>query len=362
MRKLDQYVLKEMIGPFVFGVAAFAIMLVSVELLYHALKLIVRQGYPPGGVAQAFLYKIPMTIALTLPMATMYSTLMAIGRLSGDGELVAVRAGGISFLRIAMPVLLTGLLITAICFAFNEAIVPHANAASSRLLAEMTTQAAADQDYLLFQMPKKGRPERLVYAAHFDPETNRLRGVWIGEFHGGKFWESFEALTAVWQGKTIKLQDVVHTRYTTQGPMKEEARHVEYEVGIAPWQVKELRKEPEDMTLAEMRAQIRRHQQLPVQQSKELLILREYYHIRLAAPWCVLGFALIGVVLGRRPQRTSTGVGLGISLVILLVYYILFNIFRVIGEQGTLPPIVAAWLPNFILFVAGGGLLLDASR
>ena len=112
MRKLDNYVLREMIAPFAFGVAAFVTMLVSVDLLYDALKLIIRQGYPPGIVARAFLYRLPQTIALTLPMATMFSTLMAIGRLSGDGEVVALRAGGISLLRVAAPVLCAGLVVS----------------------------------------------------------------------------------------------------------------------------------------------------------------------------------------------------------------------------------------------------------
>ena len=362
MRKLDRYVLREMAGPFVLGVGAFVIVLVSVDLLYDALKLIIRQGYPPDIVIRAFAYRLPQTIALTLPMATMFATLMAIGRLSGDGEVVAMRAGGLSFLRVATPILFAGLVVTGVAFAFNEAIVPHANAASRRLLAEMATQVAADQDYLLFQIPEKGRPERIVYAAHFNPHNNTLKDVWIAEFHGQKFWQSFEAREAVWQGQTIKLHHVVHTQQTGQGELRQEVEQFEYEVGRAPWQVKRLHKEPEDMTLTELRAQIRRYEQLPVQQRRELVVLREHYQIRLATPWCALGFALIGVALGQRPQRTSTGVWLGISLVIILAYYIIFNILRVIGEQGTVPVIVAAWMPNFILFAIGGGLLLDASR
>lgn len=364
MHKLDRYVLREMIGPFVFGVGAFVIVLVSVDLLYDALKLIVREGYSAGAVAQAFLYRIPQTVALTLPMATMFSTLMAIGRLSGDGELVAMRAGGVGFMRIAAPILFVGLVVSGVAFAFNEAIVPQANAASRRLLAEMTTQVAAEQGYLRFWMPEKGRLERVVTAEHFDPATNTMKDVSIVEYHAGKFWQSFVAEKAVWQGEIIKLQDVEHTQQTSQGPMTEKVARLEYEVGKAPWQIKQLRKKPEDMTLVELRERIYLHQQLlaPAQQRKDLIILREHYQIRLAAPWCALGFALVGVALGRRPQRTSTGVGLGVSLVIILAYYIIFNVSRIIGEQGTLPPALAAWLPNFILFATGGGLLIDASR
>ncbi len=364
MCKLDRYILRQMIGPFVFGVGAFVIVLVSIDLLYDALKLIVREGLPAGAVAQAFLYRIPQTVALTLPMATMFSALMTISWLSSGGELVAMRVGGVAFGRIAAPVLFIGLLVSGLAFAFNEAIVPQANAASHRLLEEMKGQVLGAQDYVLFQVPQKGRPERIVYARHFDPISKILKDVWIAEFRGETFWETYEAQQAVWQGQTIVMQNVTHVRQTTQGRTEIELRKTERNVRKAPWEMKQIHKEPEDMTLVELREQIHLYQQLraPAPQRKALTVLREHYQIRLATPWCALGFALIGVALGPRSQRTSTGIGLGVSLVIILAYYIVFNICRVIGEQGTFPPVVAAWLPNLVLFAAGGGLLIDASR
>ena len=364
MRKLDRYVIREMIGPFLFGIGAFVIVLVSIDLLYDALKLIVRQGYPADAVAKAFLYQIPQTIALTLPMATMFSSLMAIGRLSGDGEITAMRAGGVGFVRIVAIVIIAGLVVTGVAFAFNEGIVPHANAASRRLLQEMSGQVVADQDYLYFQIPAQGRPQRIVYAKHFDADSKQLENVWIAEFHGETFQEMWEAEKAVWQQQTITLNQGTHTTQTAMGPREEKFTQAHCNVGLAPWEAAQIRKEPEDMTLPQLRERIASYQQIaaPARPHTQLTILYEHYHIRLAAPWCALGFALIGVSLGQRPQRTSTGVGLGVSLTIILAYYIIFNILRVIGEQGTLSPVIAAWLPNAILFIVGGGLLIEAAR
>jgi len=89
LRKLDKYILKEMIGPFVFGVGAFIIVLVSIDLLYDALRLIVREGYPAGLVARAFAYRMPQTITLTLPMATMFGA-----RIDGHRPAEQRRGGG----------------------------------------------------------------------------------------------------------------------------------------------------------------------------------------------------------------------------------------------------------------------------
>ncbi len=363
MRKLDKYILKEMIGPFLFGVGAFIIVLVSVDLLYDALRLIVREGYPARLVAEAFLYRMPQTITLTLPMATMFGALMAIGRLSSDGEVEAMRAGGISFLRLATPVLVGGLLVSVLALVLNEVVVPSANNASNQLLAELAEGAVARQDYLFLSLPEKQPPRILLKAEHFNVESGQLRDVWIAQFRDGEFREYFTAEEAVWRGTKIRMYHTVHVTYLADGGRRtEQGMTVVIEVGQAPWQVKDLMKKPEDMTLAELSRDIQRMRRLPAAAQNKLAELVEYYHIRLAIPWSALGFALIAAPLALRPKRTTTGVGLGISLAIILAYYIIFNILRVVGEQGALPPALAAWLPNLILYGVGLGLLIDASH
>ncbi len=363
MRKLDKYILREMIAPFAFGVGAFIIVLVSIDLLYDALKLIVREGYPAGVVVRAFVYRMPQTVTLTLPMATMFGALMAIGRLSSDGEVEAMRAGGVSFLRLAAPVLAAGLLISALSLVLNEAVVPPANAASNQLLLGLAQHTVTEQDYLVLQLPDDQRPKLIVYAAHFDATTGTLRDVWIGEFRDDQFWDHYIADSAVWRGTKIVMEGLTHRRYGLNGSYDEQwVESGEIEIGKAPWQVETVRKEPEDMTLAELKRDILAMRQLPEPARNKLPELVEYYHIRLAMPWSALGFALIAAPLGLRPKRTTTGVGLGISLAIILAYYIIFNTLRVVGEQGALPPALAAWLPNLILYSVGLGLLVDATR
>jgi lipopolysaccharide export LptBFGC system permease protein LptF len=88
----------------------------------------------------------------------------------------------------------------------------------------------------------------------------------------------------------------------------------------------------------------------------------EEWSFRIAVPWAALGLALIGLPLGIRPQRASTGVGLGISLAVILAYYIAMSAMRILGQQGNLPPVVADWLPNVLLYTTGIGLLINKSR
>ena len=363
MRTIDRYILREMIGPFLFGIGAFIIVLVSVNLLYQALRLIIEQGHPVALVVRAFLYQIPQTVTLTLPMATIFGSLMAIGRLSGDGEVEAMRAGGVSFLRLARPVLAAGLAISGFSLVLNEYIVPPANAASNQILADLAHSEITQQDYLVLPLPDNQRPRIWLYADRFAPQSGRLEKLTIVEFRAGVLHDYYTAQDALWQGTTIFLNGVTQWIYSPDGTRTGiTLDHLAYAVTKAPWQVAGFRQDPDNMTAAELRQEIRRTRQLPAPARQGLTVLEAYYYNHLALPWAAFGFALIGVPLAVRPKRTTTGIGLGISLAIILVYYVVFNSLRVLGEQGALPPLLAAWLPNLILYGVGVGLLLDTSR
>ena len=88
------------------------------------------------------------------------------------------------------------------------------------------------------------------------------------------------------------------------------------------------------------------------------LQLRQLIQNRLALPWCALGFALLGVSLGQRRVRASAGVGFGLSLIIVFVYYLLFNTLTLVGARGALTPALTAWAPNVALFAASIMLLV----
>jgi lipopolysaccharide export system permease protein len=86
------------------------------------------------------------------------------------------------------------------------------------------------------------------------------------------------------------------------------------------------------------------------------------YHQKEALPWVSFIFATFAIPLGVRPHRSSRSMGLGLSLVFILVYYILMTVGMVLGEAGSVDPLIGAWLPNLVFGTMGLGLLISASR
>ncbi len=79
------------------------------------------------------------------------------------------------------------------------------------------------------------------------------------------------------------------------------------------------------------------------------------YHLKFAVPFASLIFSILGASIGLRPHRSTSAIGLGISLVIVILYYVLLGVG--LGIAHIVPPIVAAWMPNLIVALAAVLLL-----
>lgn len=112
MRILDKYILKEFIGPFLFGVCAFTAVFVGTGTLYRIASMINEYGASAAAAAKVLVLALPSIVVLTFPMSVLLGALMAFGRLSAASEIIVMRAGGQHFVRLAMPVLVAAFFIS----------------------------------------------------------------------------------------------------------------------------------------------------------------------------------------------------------------------------------------------------------
>src|SRR6202045_2662115 len=102
MRILTRYVLREVLGSALIGVAVFSFILFTRDL-GRILELVVRNSAPLPSVAQIFLFTLPVALTYTIPMGVLVGILIGLGRLAADSEITAMRASGLgvwTFLRV----------------------------------------------------------------------------------------------------------------------------------------------------------------------------------------------------------------------------------------------------------------------
>ena len=370
---LDRWLLGELIGPLLFAIAAFTVVSLSVGVMFELVRRIVESGLPVGIAVQVLLLRLPSFLVISFPMATLMATLLAYSRLSANSELTALRSVGISATRMIAPALALALVMTGLTFVFNDVIVPRTS-----LSAEITLQRALGRSvstekgnniiYSRFGRLVAGDGEletglaQLFYAKKFNEGV--MRGVTVLDFSRLGFTQMLVADEARWNERESKwefLDGQILTLSPSGSVTSADFDRYLYPLSAAPIRIAKLPKDANNMTVAEA---IEAERMLDeAGDRKEARRMRVRIQEKFTLPMACLVFGLIGSSLGAKPNgRTSRSQGFGISVVLILVYYVLSFSFSSLGVKGTLPPVVAAWAPVLISLAGGGLLLRQASR
>jgi lipopolysaccharide export system permease protein len=360
LKILDVYILAELLGPFAFGVGAFTAILGASTVLFELVRLMVSYGLAPALVGQIFALRLPEMIFYTFPMSMLLASLLAFGRLSGDGEITAFKAAGVSLFRLMAPVLGFAIAVSLLTIALNEYAVPAASWRAENLLYEAThkRQLPLSRDHLFYHEMQGDSLKRLFYAARFD--GLRMHDVVVQEFEENHLVRIIQASEAApteggwnfFKGVIYQVDSQGDYRYTVHFQVTKVA------LGGALLALSRESRQPIEMSAQELQTHIKQLQATG-QSGSSLNELRVQLQQKFAIPFASLVFALVGAPLGLRPQRASSGIGLGISILVIFIYYVLMFFGMAMGETGALPPWLAAWLPNL---VAGGIGLFQLRR
>lgn len=361
MKRLDIYILKELAGPFFFGVAAFSSIMIGSSLLFQMSRYLIELNMPVDLVSRLFLLELPGIIVLTFPMSTLLATLLAFGRLSGNSEIIAFKAGGVSFWRMIISVVIVGVIVSFSTIYINERIVPVTKFESRRLLYEFThnAQLPTTQRHLtISQLTKKGVLDYILYADKFDGQSRSLFKVAYQDMDdAGRVIAIVTAKEARWLDSQWIFYDGEYTFFPEGDQPVIKATFAQYEmkdIQRTPRQItlSERSKRPEELTLAELKEVIENKRA----EGRDVKKIQVSYHQRFSIPLSCLIFALLGAPLGLQPNRSGSSIGLGLSIIVIFIYYIVLTIGASIGQTGLISPIWGAWLPNIIFGLVGLGL------
>jgi lipopolysaccharide export system permease protein len=123
---LPRYIIREHIGPFLFAFSIIASMLV-LNFVLQAMRYIIGKGIGLQIILEYIAYNLAWIIVLVVPMSILVATIMAFGRLASDNEITAIKAGGVHFYALIVPVLLVASLVTYGLIRFNDDVLPAAN-------------------------------------------------------------------------------------------------------------------------------------------------------------------------------------------------------------------------------------------
>src|SRR5712671_6389253 len=138
MKILTRYIFKEMLGPTALGFS-FYTFIILMKNLFDFAGMIIKRSLPASTVGRLLMLSLPHIVVLTVPMALLFGILIAIGRLSADSEIIAMRALGISTRSIYVPVFFFSLIVFLLNLYLMNAVLPRGNRQLKSLQAEIVT-------------------------------------------------------------------------------------------------------------------------------------------------------------------------------------------------------------------------------
>jgi LPS export ABC transporter permease LptG len=406
MSILTRYVFKEMVGPTALGFT-FYTSIILMQRLFDMAGLIIRRSLSGAAVGKLLLYSLPNIIVLTVPMALLFGILIAIGRLSSDSEIVAMRALGISTRKIYRPVFVFSFLMFLVNLYLINFVMPAGNRQFVTLRTELT--AASAERVVRPRVFYDEYENLMIYVNDVDTATGQWKGVFVADNRGEEPQQ--ESLTPAQMAEMTRPQPqndddavtglthkgagqrtIVAERgnITLQRPENElwmnligAETHVwdpsktdRYDRtesktqrillpmrGATDGITNSLARSFREMDLRELLYQERTLSRSRAQNDRyNRNIALVEIHKKLAIPFACIAFGVLGLPLGITNRRGGKSSGFSLSIAIIVFYYVMINNGEQLAGSGKIPPILGMWGANLILLAIGMYLLTRANR
>jgi lipopolysaccharide export system permease protein len=364
MNLIDRYVGRAVLVTTLYGVFVLSVVLVLGNIFKELLDLLINRDVPLEYVLLFMLYVLPFSLTFTVPWGFLTSVLLVFGRMSADNEMIALRACGVSLLRVCLPVLGVGLLLSVFTFWINARVAPLAEQAMRESIATMarsnpSSLFVADEvvgdfrgkkifvggktgpqlrDITVIEQDNSAMPERIIHARSGEIQTDEEAGELLLTLRDARFE----------QRDAARMNDLTVIRHGIS------VGEVTVAIPLDDLVAGHLKKRPlRAYTLGELLAY------WPEVRGTEagVSVLTEASK-RISMSVACVAFALMAMPLGVTAQRKETSVGFGISLGLAFSYFLFVVLAEMLKANAAALPYLLLWVPNNIFVGAGTWLLL----
>jgi lipopolysaccharide export system permease protein len=345
---LDRYIFTELLSPFGLSLGALCFIMLTRELL-RLVELLVSKGVGFWAVLKVFSILLPSFLVLTLPIAGIIASITAFGRPSFDKELVAMRAAGLSLMRLCQPVLLFACSVFALTLILSHWGQPW----SSVNLKKVALNLLRDQLVLALERGTFNEPiPRMMIYVQDSSDGHTGKGIFVSDERTPDeprviVADQYQVLMDQTNEQVALrlLNGVIHSR-PDEPDQYEQISFTTYDLKLNLSQSGYSTAEERPTYEAIMA-------QLAQSQGKDPMALRrlmEHYK-DLAFPTASLVLCLLGVPVGIVSKRSGRIGGFAVGVLIVVLYYVLNVACEFLVTTGVIAPLAGAWLPNAVLVV-----------
>ena len=362
-KTLYLYIWKEILPIFIIGLMTFTIILLMDKIL-RLIELIVNRGGNITNIFMLLIYISPSFLSFTIPVAVLLGILLTFGRLSGDSEITAFKASGISLYQLFVPISFFSIgafLMTSFLVFYGLEWGNHGFISTLKLIAE------SKPDIEVKERVFNSFKGLVVYVDKVPVQGKKMEGILIYDERTKEnintifAQEGFLISDPQSQGVVIKLLNGNIHRFEPQTNAYQKIDFATYDLKMEMGKsIANIEKNLRDheMSINEIKEEIRKSKAKGEDSTPREVEL----HKRYALPFASLVFGLIGVPLGIQPRRSGRSYGFVFSILILLAYYVSVIALEMLAVRGAVPAFWAGWSPTFMFGGLGIYLLIKAAN
>ncbi len=365
MRLVREYLLGEVMA--VFGLSLFIITSIFMsQRIIQLAEWAVNRGVGLMDMGMLMIYLLPSVLLIVVPIVTLFSIIIAVGRWSSDNEVTALKSAGVSLYRLFPSVLLFAFFTSSLSMLSSQVLSPEAAFATRKLqykIVRTRTEAAVEERTFIELIP-----QTFFYVR--ERRGRELLGVMAAreEWPGHSSWRS---RLVVFAEKARFVHDpsrLENELWLLNGTMvredREEGREefVEFEtcrmrldLGEEPGRKGKKR---EELDLTGMMSEISKKKEMSESKLKIIIQLHE----RFSWPLSCLALCFWAVPLGIQPPRAGRARSIIVAVILSAAFYYMMIFARFMSLQGWLAPGVSIWLPDLLILASGFYMLRQKNR
>lgn len=348
MKKLDWYILKRFLSSFFF-VMFILIAIVSVidltekndEFIEHNLGFFEIAGY--------FINFIPYIANFIMPIIVFIAAVFTTSKMAQHTEIIAILSSGVSFRRMLVPFMVGAIIIGAGSFILNAYLLPNANKERRDFELAYIKNPYRNLDR---NIHIKVGPTSYAYLESYNNTDDTGYKFTLETIDNNQLMAKLSARRIAWDtaSNSWHLTDWEKRILEGRKEVYSTGQQLDTLINLAPSDFGTTYHLQETFTLPELNDYI---DLLRSRGADNIVMYEIEKYFRFMAPFAALILTFIGVIMSARKSRGGSGLMIAMGFGLAFVYIILYVFTKSIAEAGSMPPLIAVWIPNLLFSLIG---------
>ena len=343
LRTIDIYIIKKFLGTFFYAIA----LIISIAMVFDVsenLDEFISKDAPLSAIVfDYYLNFIPFFANLFSSLFTFIAVIYFTSKMAYNSEIIAILSSGVSYRRLMRPYMIGAFIIALFSYTLGNYIIPPSN---KKRIDFRNTYIDSNRSYMERNIHRQLYPGTFIYMQSYNTSNDVGYKFTIEKFDKGKLKSKLEADYIKWDREDKKwvinnyvIRDIDGYKETITTGTK-----IDSTLNMTPEDYRVVKNIVETMTLPKLNEEIK-DMKLRGVNSIEFEIEK---HKRMSGPFSAFILTLIGASLASRKVKGGIGLHLGLGILFSFSYIMFMQISTVFAISGSLPPMVAAWIPNLL--------------